>query len=129
MSNGIDAVHYLVKIFNDIEQQHIQQPFFVLDFNYAYSTEADTSPIELSIIPFTFQTSPHQFDHFHQIIKEEIPKEFEINAKHYKEFEHGIDTTELNYYPTNFYQLLQVNYNYLVMIVNQLLFVLHLEDH
>ena len=78
--------------------QTIQNPFevktkilfFAIDFNIAYSTEIDTVPIEVGIVPFTLFDGPMRSQFFHEIINEIIPSSYQLRAKQRATFEHGI---------------------------------------
>lgn len=79
-------------------RQRLQNPFeaktrilfFTIDFNIAYSTEIETVPIEVGIVPFTLFDGPMKSNYFHEIINDIIPTSYQLRAKQRSTFEHGI---------------------------------------
>ena len=79
--------------------------FFMIDFNIAYSTEAETIPIEVGIVPFTSVDGPMRLNCFHEIINDSIPQSYILRAKQRSTYEHGI-TPENNPAVSTTYEVL-----------------------
>ncbi|ELP88255.1 hypothetical protein EIN_226180 [Entamoeba invadens IP1] len=81
----------ITQYYKTLGDQAKNQPVFVIDFQYCYTTQFSTVPIEFSIAALRPNNPSESLDPYTKILRPEVPDNYKLRAKQHAKTEHQID--------------------------------------